>query len=549
MSYNLKNKSVVLFAVTFAVMATLSGNAYSEENAKPNVDVVQENAPVDSVASDDLLADMGIADEVPVAENVENKTEDPINDDALFGLDEEITEGANPSAEPTPQPQPENSANDIDIPPLPDDTFFDTPENNLSPDNANPNPMPNSAVPNNIVPNNAAPNNIAPNNMAPNGQMMANPAAEQMRLDEPKSPFEKYGNAILSKVDNDLFNQMSNIEKQTTLLNLELKREQVQNQIDALRAQREKASREEQQRIADEEERAKDNEARRKAEIAEAEAKVKEKEIELEKVKQAKVLNEYMNEMLIINQQWVENNGILTNRVNTLMEEKEMLINDFEGKMASLQQQLGEVEKMATEAQKNHEEQVTGLNNQIAKLRQALLDSENTIKQMQSGEIDNPFAQQEIDPDAIDMSKEYAIMDITGKGDSIVAKIVGTDGTTFIVHKGSVLKGGEVVTSISDNYISFDNHGVPSYLYTGGTVMQYEPTKAFNDASKTPEKAEGVKNNKQSIRNVRGVSTGGTLKSNVNSALTNGRANTQNVGKIKTNANAVPSFSQGMMVK
>ena len=43
---------------------------------------------------------------------------------------------------------------------------------------------------------------------------------EEIAIEAPKSPFENFGNAILSKVDNSLFNQMSNIEKQTTILNL-----------------------------------------------------------------------------------------------------------------------------------------------------------------------------------------------------------------------------------------------------------------------------------------------------------------------------------------
>ena len=96
------------------------------------------------------------------------------------------------------------------------------------------------------------------------------------------------------------------------------------------------------------------------------------------------------------------------------------------------------------------------------------------------------------------MSKDYAIMDITGKGDDIIAKIVSNDGKTFIVHKGSKLKNGEVVTSITDHYISFENDGVRSFLYTGGTVMEFEPVVSFNDSGKTPAQAQKsiVKGNK-----------------------------------------------------
>ena len=521
MSYNLKNKSVVLFAVTLAMLTMSGGVAYSADQAvanNPNVD----NSSI--MESDDVLGDLGIEEDASNAPAQNADQAVTATDEELFGLDEEAPEVApqNTKAE-NPVATAENPVATADnVSDNVDDGALLTPPEKIS-DNANPDDL----------------------------------TADPIQIEEPKSPFEKYGNAILSKVDNDLFNQMSNIEKQTTLLNLELRREQVQNQIDALRAQREKASREEQQRILEEEQKIKDNEARRKAELLEAEARVKEKEIELEKVKQAKVLNEYMNEMLIINQQWVENNAILTKRVETLLKEKTAIVEDFNSKMANLKQQVIGLESLANEAEKIHRAQIDSLNKQITKLRQSLVDNENTMKQMQSGDLNNPFANG-LDPNAIDMSKEYAIMDITGKGDNIVAKIVSTDGTTFIVRKGSVLKGGEVVSSISDNYIAFDKHGITSYLYTGGTVMQYEPTKSFNDAAKTPEKAEAVKTNQQAIRNVRGVSapSGSNLKSNLNNNNNNEtnlskpvQQNNKTQVRRSTGNAGLASFSQGMMVK
>lgn len=129
---------------------------------------------------------------------------------------------------------------------------------------------------------------------------------EEIAIEAPKSPFENFGNAILSKVDNSLFNQMSNIEKQTTILNLEYKREEVRNRIEALRIQRLKAQQEEANRLKEEENRIKDEENQRKIKEIEAQEKLKRAEMELEKIRQARVLNEYMNEMLIVNQQWVE---------------------------------------------------------------------------------------------------------------------------------------------------------------------------------------------------------------------------------------------------
>ena len=71
------------------------------------------------------------------------------------------------------------------------------------------------------------------------------PAAENVD-DLPKdiqyksSPIEHLGNNILSQIDDDLFTQMSEIEKSTTLLTLELKREKLRNEIEAQKAIRQK---------------------------------------------------------------------------------------------------------------------------------------------------------------------------------------------------------------------------------------------------------------------------------------------------------------------
>ena len=125
-------------------------------------------------------------------------------------------------------------------------------------------------------------------------------------VEAPKSPLEKFGNAILSKVDNNLFNQMSHIEKEATLLQLEKKREELRTKV---LEERQKsiaiieATRRAKMQLEEERKKA---EAERQARILEEERKLKEKEMELEKLRQGKVINDYMNEMLMMNQQWVE---------------------------------------------------------------------------------------------------------------------------------------------------------------------------------------------------------------------------------------------------
>lgn len=301
-----------------------------------------------------------------------------------------------------------------------------------------------------------------------------------------KSPFESFGNSVLSKVDNDLFNQMSNIEKQTTLLRLELRREELKSKVEALRAARLKAQQEEDLRVKAEEEKSKDMEAERQALIVAEQEKLKQKEIELEKVRQAQVVKDYMNEMLIVNQQWIAKNAELQKRIHELEEEKTALQNSSIDKISQLNAKTVELQTLSENSIKVFNHKMELLNNNINQLKSSMLEREDEIKQLSNPFSDNGTPSE----DAIDMSKDYAIMDITGKGDDVIAKLVSRDGSTFIIHKGSKLKNGEVVTSITDHYISFDNNGVQSYLYTGGTVMEYEPMVTFNGSDKTPEQTE-----------------------------------------------------------
>ncbi|MDO4161392.1 MAG: hypothetical protein Q4D80_00090 [Pseudomonadota bacterium] len=475
MSYNLKNKSIAMIAVAFAAMMTFSQATYAQATTAPTE----------------------TGNSVPHASDT----------DDLFGLDEETPD----APADTPAVLPQNEANgDVQEPapalneaeneaqaPNNGETAPTSPNDMLSPD----------------VPAGSADGidlNSLPDTSTPEGKKTLESALADSDapavVEAPKSPFENFGNAILSKVDNSLFNQMSNIEKQTTILNLEYKREEVRNRIEALRIQRQKAKEEEANRKKAEETRLKEEENQRKIKEMEAQEKLKRAEMELEKVRQARILNEYMNEMLVVNQKWVEKNAALQNQVQQLRDERKALIKDFENKIAAIHRETGATIQRAQDAKSSHERIVTSFKSQISNLKKTIMQNEETIQQLKSGNSANPFAEG-IDENAIDMSDEYAIMDITGKGKEIVAKIINKEGTTFIVHQGSMLKGGEVVMAITDNYIAFDNKGVKSYLYTGGTVREYEPEASFNGADKTPVAAKGVVNNANVVRNVRGAAT------------------------------------------
>lgn len=280
------------------------------------------------------------------------------------------------------------------------------------------------------------------------------------------------------------------IEKEATLLQLEKKREELRTKV---LEERQKslaiieATRRAKMQL--EEERLK-AEAERKAKILEEERKLKEKEMELEKLRQGKIINDYMNEMLMMNQKWVEKSAKLQGRIKELENERVDLIETFKTKITSIDSEIQKTREHAVAVVKAHEKVVSDfkkkieeLEGTISDLNRALLESRKKLKEAKEAQNINPFKEGDIkngpDKNDVDMSKQYAIMDITGQGDDIVAKIINTEGKVFIVHKGSKLKNGEEVIDITDQYISFENNGVSSYLYTGNTIMEFEPEATF----------------------------------------------------------------------
>ncbi|MBQ8481870.1 MAG: hypothetical protein IJ532_05000 [Alphaproteobacteria bacterium] len=498
MKNNLNNKITVLIACAFIITVAGIGTGYAKEEipsanqAAADVDISDELLGLDEIADDsaeenqdiDISSDGSeekfpeVKDEIPVA-----PAEDLTSEDETEGEDTDDLNFLNEvSPEETFAPKQDNLADLpmnsdlpiagkkvdekpsmekpaavpsplLDVQPFPDDDSLDSLETD-----ANKAQIDSTAEVDDVIP----------------------------EIGEAKSPFESFGNSVLSKVDNDLFNQMSNIEKQTTLLRLELRREELKSKVEALRAARLKAQQEEDLRMKAEEERAKDMEAERQAMIVAEQEKLKQKEIELEKVRQAQIVKDYMNEMLVVNQQWVAKNAELQKRIHELEEEKAALQSASLDKISQLNAKTAELETLSENSVRVFNHKMELLNNNINQLKSSMLEREDEIKQ-----LSNPFSDNGTPgEDAIDMSKDYAIMDITGKGDDVIAKLVSRDGSTFIIHKGSKLRNGEVVTSITDHYISFDNNGVQSYLYTGGTVMEYEPMVTFNGSDKTPEQTD-----------------------------------------------------------
>ena len=588
MNYNLKNKAVIILALTFAVMMSVQGVSYAEEVA-----------PVPEAQADSLIS----TDDSSVAKTpAEAVVTEAAPQADVTAVAEENIEVSQPVAENSAEPAsvaestvPEQSG---DVPTEPDvaaenvssDLFGETDE--LFADDVIAEPTADTVAGN---PDQTTPEEVptvseetpAPAENSNNNELnLQDPGLSDSTIDAelgleagegddlfaeegkdgekkeeaipeaeaPKSPFESFGNAILSKVDNDLFNQMSNIEKQNTLLNLELKREELKNKVASLRMQRIKAKEEAELARRREEEKIKDQEAERQAMLLKEQEILKQKEIELEKVRQGKVLNEYMNEMLKMNQQWISKNTELLNRIHELEEDRKALIKNFDDQVAQVQHNAIILQKKAEAAVANHTRIVASLNAHINGLKRAISEGEEKLNKLKESSMNNPFAAAAVmagmGEGAIDMSQEYAIMDITGKGDDIVAKIVNKDGTTFIVHKGSMLKGGEVVTAITDHYVAFENNGIRSFIYTGGTVLDFEPTVAFNNADKLPEETDKV-STPASTKNVLGNASTNSVKAPASTPTPAASSPNARVSRAsaRSKAGRSASFGSGMFVQ
>ena len=314
----------------------------------------------------------------------------------------------------------------------------------------------------------------------------ATPAATVEPL--PKSEPE-FGDALLSKIDNDLFNQMSDIEKQTTLLTLELRREKLRNELEAVKEQRIKAYEE---KLAAEEEKKRKQlewEKEQEAKVLREQQALKEKEIILEKLKQRKALNEYMNQMLAQNQRWIAENSKLYKKMREVENDRRRVTDDFKGKLDNLKILAEKYVQTSTDVKSSYDRTVANLTAQIAQIKKRLEAEELAAK----NRAENPFADSgengensgnggssqlsgiDLQIAPISLAKEYAILEISGQGDDLSAKLINKDGQSFSVRVGTTLQTGHVVERINKNSIQFDKDGLKDYLYTSVSATGIEP--------------------------------------------------------------------------
>ena len=299
-----------------------------------------------------------------------------------------------------------------------------------------------------------------------------------------------FGSAGDENISGDLFQQMSDLEKRTALLNLELRREKLQNEIEAVKNQRRQALQQEQEQLEQQKLKNLEFEKEQEKKVLVEQQKLRDLDIKFETLRQEKLLNAYKNQMLEENQKWIENNASFYKQIADLRQSKKDLTEATKSKLQTLQ-------KVALDARKDYQKIISRYKNEISNLQAQMNVLRNRIDLMETENQEmrkNPFAgvtaststttstlasapsskDETFDgePTETDLSKLYAVTEIRGRGNELIAKLINRNGTAFYVKRGTALQSGHVIGDITTTYVTAEKDGESSYLYfsAGGIV-------------------------------------------------------------------------------
>lgn len=329
------------------------------------------------------------------------------------------------------------------------------------------------------------------------------------------NPIENLGNNILSQMDDDLFSQMSEIEKSTTLLTLELRREKIRNEIEAQKAIRQRAFDElERQK---EEAKLKDFEKKKQieAQVLQEKQLLLDKQQMLEVLKQKKLLNAYMNHMLVSQQGWLKEKEDLYAQLAAAEQEKKELTDLFKAKIEKLVDASAKNMQAAEAAKANFDRVVKSLKARNEQLRKRIEADAKIIKNAQNSlylksqsieELQNRNAASanisqtsdatvqaeviETDNDETEetlplrLSAQYAILGITGRANAMSIDVIDVNGQPISLKVGSTLPSGHVLKDIGSDYAMFSRNGIDEYLYVGRTIDGVIPTLGLTKEKK-----------------------------------------------------------------
>ena len=148
---------------------------------------------------------------------------------------------------------------------------------------------------------------------------------------EPKEP--ETVSSLSENIDKELFAKMSDLERQTTILNLELKKERIANEVAAVKAQRRKAQEEEKRRLEEEERKKQEWQNEQDRLMVEEQRKLKEVEMALEKLRQEKIVKAYKETMLATTQEWIKKNAEIYKELAEKDETIKNIMKDYADRM------------------------------------------------------------------------------------------------------------------------------------------------------------------------------------------------------------------------
>ena len=325
------------------------------------------------------------------------------------------------------------------------------------------------------------------------------------------NPIDGLGNSILSQIDSDLFRQMSEIEKSTTLLTLELKREKLRNEIEAQKAVRQRSIDDREREIAEQRLKNLEKQKQIEASLVKEQQTLEDKKQLFEVLKQRKLLNAYMNDMLISEQSWLKEKEELYAQLAKVEQEKKELVELFKKKIDSVLEVSTKNIQVAETAKANFERIVKGLKARNEQLRKRVEADARIIKSAKNSlylnsrsieELKERNAEQaantaaslalaqaeaeiveaeNIEEEIEKLSARYAILGITGRADSLSVEIIDKEGQSITMKKGSILPTGHIVDEIGADYAKFNFNNSVDYLYVGKGIDGFKP--AANNAS------------------------------------------------------------------
>ena len=134
-----------------------------------------------------------------------------------------------------------------------------------------------------------------------------------------------------------------------------------------------------------------------------------------------------------------------------------------------MKQKADDLKSKAENARVAYDKKIANLESQISILKTRLeAEIESSKKKLAAAKAEaatgkkNPFATSisgidmttPLAPEKIKLSSEYAIMEITGQGEELAAKLINTDGDVFMVKPGTTLRNGFTIDDIAQTYVS-----------------------------------------------------------------------------------------------